>query len=119
MARLKKAPNDQTELIMDLREKNIDKVWEKVKYIGFKDIPDITLRYLIFKKAAASFDPYKNNNFIMFFKAYIKYAKMNNEEREHYKFTSNSAIISHIKNNACSPQENLPILIEELLEFIG
>lgn len=119
MARPKGAPNDQGEIIENLKNKNFNKVWESVKYIGYKDMPDVTMRFLIFKKAVNSFDPFRNNNFIMFFKSHIRYSRMKEKERDHFKYTNNSTIISHIKTNVCSPQENLPILMEELLQIIG
>ena len=69
----KKSTNDQGEIIKLLKKKKYNEVWEKLKYVGYGDEPNANRRYLMFKKACNDFNPDKNNNFILFYKNYIKY----------------------------------------------
>lgn len=62
-----KITNDQGELIQLLRNKKYEAAWQKVIQIGIDIYPDMRKRKNIFYEAAASFDPYKNNNFIWWY----------------------------------------------------
>lgn len=119
MGRKKMAPNDQGEIIENLKKKEFNAVWEKVRLVGFKEVPEINTRFIIFNKAAQNFDPNINNNFIMFYKNYLGYFLKNNANLGYYKLTGNSAIIGHMQSIACSPEEEVPVLVKELLSFEG
>lgn len=67
--------NDQGHIIEACKKGDYLYVWKHVKYIGYKDEPDITSRYLIFRKTFEDFNPERNNNFIWFYKRYIKFLR--------------------------------------------
>lgn len=93
--------NDQIHIIKYIKEKEYVKVWEEVKFIGVKDVLDINERYLIFSKAIRSFDPYINNNFIQFYKKYLKGLRLNKNTT--FIVTTTPLIIQELKNEAISP----------------
>jgi hypothetical protein len=109
--------NDQAKLIEYIKNSDRHHAWEAVKFIGYNDIKDINIRFLVFCKAFERFDPYINNNFIMFYKSALKYAGMSERESEAYKLTSNGNIINTLKIDFCSPKEDLPQIVEDLKEF--
>jgi len=108
--------NDQGEIIKAIKKGNRAYVWDKVKFIGFNDVNDVDTRYLIFNKAFGSFDPYKNNNFILFYKTYLKYER-NNREDDSYFVTNNRTVINTLKSNFISPSEENQELIKELEQW--
>ena len=115
----RKIINDQAELIQAIKDKNRYLAWSKVKHIGIKDIQDPDKRFLIFNKAFKSFDPYRNNNFILFFKNMINFERMSEEDRNVCKFTTNRTVINIIKSNSSAPRDNQPIIVEEISQFMG
>lgn len=113
----KKIKNDQGELIQAIKDGNRSKAWMTVRFIGFKIQPDINERFLIFNKAFDKFDPYKNNNFIHFFMAQIKFDTMREEDRKLCIVTNNRNIINAVKYQQASPKDDLPELTKEVLKF--
>lgn len=109
--------NDQVELIEDIKDGKIAKVWEKVKHVGIKDIPDPMVRFLIFNKVVLSFNPDRNNNFIHFYKQYMNFHKTDEANMKQYKLTNNRNVINLLKTQACSPSDNVPELVRELMSF--
>lgn len=67
--------NDQGHIIEAIIEGNYNYVWEQVKYIGYQDESSPEIRYLIFQRAFHDFNPNINNNFIHFYKRYLKFLK--------------------------------------------
>lgn len=112
MARKKKVENDQAEIILLLKKKKYNHVWELVKFIGYKEEPEVNRRYLIFKKACEDFNPDKNNNFILFFKNYIKYLDFNKDKT--FYTTTNYTFIKQLKNENISPTEDVHPMVEQL-----
>lgn len=115
---MRKVPNDQEEIIELIKEKKYNKVWGKVKYIGLNQIADITKRRLIFSRAVRNFNPYENNNFILFFKNYLRRSN-DGLGNDSFKITTNNKIIKDLKNEAISPTEGgVKTFIENLKTFI-
>lgn len=112
---MKKATNDQVKLIQLLKKKKWNDAWELVKYVGYDDENDITKRYLIFKKACNDFDPAKNNNFIHFYKKYIKYLSFHKDET--FVTTSNYYFIKELKNEHISPSGEESEMVKMLRRF--
>lgn len=109
--------NDQGEIIEAIKNNDRAFVWNKVKFIGFGDVKEIDSRYMIFNKAFGSFDPYKNNNFILFYKTYLKYER-NNREDSTYFMTTNRSVINTLKSDFISPNEENQQLINDLKSFV-
>jgi len=109
--------NDQEDIIEALIQKNYSYVWERVKRVGYKDIADISERYIIFYKTVEAFHPEKNNNFILFYKNRLHFYK--NSKNATYYVTSNRRIISILKNELISPSETCEAskLANELLKW--
>lgn len=114
----RKATNDQGELIQAIKDRDRRKAWQLVKFIGIKENSDANSRFLIFNKAFESFDPERNNNFILFYKNMIGFDFKNRLESETYRFTSNRNIINTLKSHSSSPQEDLPDIIKDIEGFI-
>lgn len=93
--------NDQVEIIQYIIEKKYHHVWERVKFIGIKDVSDINERYLIFMKAAHSFKPEINNNFIHFYKKYLRGLRL--DKNETFLLTNTPSVIRELKNEIISP----------------
>lgn len=111
-----KVTNDQGDIIQALKDKNFRFVWEHVKYVGFKDVPDINERYLICYNAANQFDPEKNNNFILFYKNYLKYFRY--DQNETFRVTSSRVNIKRLKAQAISPTKGSGYkMIDELRKW--
>jgi len=113
----KQIKNDQGELIQLIKEGKTGQVWAKVKAVGAREIPDPVVRFLVFNKAFVSFDPYRNNNFIHFYKNFIKFHVTNEANAKQFKLTNNRAVINALKMQACSPSDDVPPLIQELMSF--
>ena len=45
---MKKATNDQAELIENIKNKQKIAAWNKVKYIGYQDIDNMNMRFIVF-----------------------------------------------------------------------
>lgn len=116
MPRPKSTPNDQGEIIEAMKRGDRNFVWNKVKYVGYNNIPEIDERFMIFNKAFGSFNPYENNNFIMFYKTYLRYEQNNRADNTYY-VTNNRSIINTLKNDFVSPSEENQKLIEDLKSF--
>ena len=112
MARTKKQTNDQGEIIKLLKEKKFNAVWEKLKYVGYGDEQNINRRFLIFKKACNDFNPDKNNNFILFYKNYIKYLDFDKDST--FVATTNYNFIQELKNENISPTNNEHPMVKQL-----
>ena len=109
--------NDQGEIIQLLKDKNFIEVWERVKFVGYADVTDINIRYLLFKKACANFKPDENNNFIHYYKNMLYYHNKAVVSRETNLLSTNNAIVSHLLRHKCSPEEYLEPLVRELEQF--
>lgn len=60
---------------MGKKEKNSEReLWNQVKYIGYKKIPSMATRKLVFFKAYNNYDPEKNDCFVAYYSQYINYA---------------------------------------------
>ena len=88
----KRGTNDQQHIIDALDRGDYDYVWEKVKYIGYKKIPDINERFLIFYDIVSNFDTEKNNNFIQYYSSYIGYSANNSRNS---RITTRRARLKH------------------------
>ena len=108
----KKQPNDQGEIIKLLKKKEWNKVWEKLKYVGYSNEPSANRRYLVFKKACADFDPKKNNNFILFYKKYISYLDFDRDLT--FVGTTNWNFIRDLKNENISPTDDVNPMVKQL-----
>ena len=118
MARKAGVTNDQGELIEFIKKGDRPRAWESIKFVGFNDVQDIEVRFLVFSKVFDSFDPFRNNNFILYYKNQLRYHKMNIYDKSQYKLTSNRTVINILKAYSCSPTEELPEIVEQLQEFI-
>ena len=72
---VKKGTNDQDKIIEAIKKGDYKYAWDHVKYIGINSEKNMNRRYLIFKKAFNDFDAKRNNNFILFYKNYLRYFK--------------------------------------------
>lgn len=113
----KEATNDQGEIIELLKEKSFNKVWGKVKFVGYIEVSDINIRYLLFKKACDAFRPEENNNFIHYYKNMLYYHNKSSISRDTNLLSNNNAIVSHLLRHKCSPEEHLEPLVRELEQF--
>lgn len=102
---MKKVTNDQINIINGIVNKQYDKVWHLVKYIGYKDMPEMQKRYIFFYSIVDDFDYEKNNNFILFYKQRLKYIKI--DENKTFYITSNRTIIGKLINESISPEGEL------------
>lgn len=98
----KKNTNDQEHIINAIKNKDFGYVWNKLKWIGYDDEKDINMRYIIFLRAIKDFNYKKNNNFILFYKNYIKYLRFKNNT---FVFTDNPLVIRKLKNENASPTD--------------
>lgn len=67
---------DQDEIVAAIAEDNPMKVWQHVKFIGYKNMPSIHNRKLVFYRAYKDFDPEVNDNFVWFYTNCVKYQSM-------------------------------------------
>ena len=70
-----KITNDQGHIIEACKNGDTSYVWSQIKYIGVQEEPNPETRYLIFRRAFHDFNPNINNNFIYFYKRYLKFLK--------------------------------------------
>lgn len=99
-----KITNDQQHIIEALAAKNYNYVWEKVKVIGFRLIPDINERYMIFWDVVNTFDYKVNNNFIHFYLSHMTYYKASKHDT--FYVTTNRSVIHALRNENISPSHN-------------
>ena len=92
--------NGQFEILQAIKRKDFLYVWERLKYIGYTDVADMEDRYILFRQAIEMFDPDRNNNFIGFYKRYIKNRR---EKNTTFYITENRNIIKDMKNYNISP----------------
>lgn len=109
--------NDQGELIEQLKNEEYSKAWHKVRFVGVQDEPDIMARFLVFEKAADSFDPEKNNNFIGYYKNFLKFHSIERRDSEQVKVTSNRSVINLMRQQATSPQDDIPDIVNDLMKI--
>ena len=95
----KQGTNDQAHIIEALQRGDYKYVWECVKYIGYKKVPNINTRYMIFYDIVEEFDYEKNNNFICFYKTRLNYYSA--DELSTFYVSRNRNII----NNCCYEKE--------------
>lgn len=93
--------NGQFEILQAIKRKDFLYVWERLKYIGYTDVADMEDRYILFRQAIEMFDPDRNNNFIGFYKRYIKNRR---EKNATFYITENRNIIKSLKNYNISPE---------------
>lgn len=98
----KKGTNDQQHIMDALDKGNYDYVWEHVKFVGFKEIPDIYERYSVFCDIVKSFDTEKNNNFIQYYKSYLKYAASNVMNS---RIIKSNGVLNQVKTETISPTD--------------
>ncbi len=98
----KRGTNDQQHIIDALNKGDYNYVWEKVKYIGYKKMPDINDRYIIFCKKVKDFDTEKNNNFIQWYSQYIGY---NSSNVKNSRITQSRGVLDKCKNEYISPTD--------------
>ena len=97
--------NDQEELIELIKQHDYNQAWQHVKAVGYKTVPDVQERFLIYNTAVRKFDPTMNNNFILFYKNALNRSRFNKYST--YYVTSDKDMINRIKRQATSP-EKLP-----------
>lgn len=66
----------QDEILEAISEDNPMKLWHLVRYIGYKNMPSVHNRKLVFLRAYRDFDPDKNDNFVSFFYNCVKFQSM-------------------------------------------
>lgn len=115
----RKQTNDQGHIIEAIKEGNRHYVWQQVKFIGVSDIREIDERFLIFGKTFDSFDPYRNNNFILYYKKHLNYARMANDDRVYARLTSNRNVINKLKSEVSTPTENNQPIIDDFKLFVN
>ena len=111
----KKNTNDQGHIIEALTRKDYNYVWQQVKYVGYEDEPNINRRYLVFSRTVHDFDPERNNNFIHFYKQYLKYISFSRDDT--FFINDNYRIIQKLKNEHISPSYKQTPLINELKDW--
>lgn len=107
--------NDQGKIIQALKDKDFLYVWEQIKYVGYADVPDVTERYIIFHKACLDFDPYKNNNFILYYKNYLKFLRF--DQNSTFRVTRTRSTIRKLKRQAISPTKQTSEMVDELSKW--
>lgn len=110
----KQTPNDQGKIIKALRNKDYASVWEEVKWIGTGDMADISERRIIFDKCVLAFDPYINNNFILYYKKRLKWNGYSNNVE--CKLASSRRISEELKRQYISPTDKTSSKITEELK---
>jgi len=111
----KRKTTGQEEIIKLLRKKQWNHVWEKVKYVGYGQEPDINKRYLLFKKACQDFNAKKYDNFILFYKNYIKYYGF--DKNLTFTMTSNENFIHELINESISPTDDAHPMVQQLKQI--
>lgn len=99
----KQGTNDQAHIIEALQRGDYKYVWECVKYIGYKKVPNINTRYMIFYDIVEDFDYEKNNNFICFYKTRLNYYSA--DELSTFYVSRNRNIINKLKQEYISPTD--------------
>jgi hypothetical protein len=108
----KKPTNDQQDIIEAIKNNDYAYVWERVKQIGYKDVPDVHERYMFFHKAFLDFDPLRNNNFIHFYKTYLNYLRF--DRNSTFRVTEDRANIRRLKEQSISPTKDAKKIIKDL-----
>lgn len=113
----KKGTNDQGQIIQDIINGKFYKVWDAVRDIGFKEIPDINVRFQVCREAFNSFNPYENNNFIYFYKNRLSFRRQNDRNIKDSHFTSNQVSLSKLKTHSLSPSEDISNMVRDISRF--
>lgn len=66
----------QDELLKAIINKKPMQAWQYVRYIGYKNMPSVHNRKLIFYRAFKDFDPEINDNFVHYYANCIKFQSM-------------------------------------------
>ena len=98
----KRGTNDQQHIIDAIDRKDYGYVWEQVKFVGYKKLPDINDRYTVFNKAIKLFDTELNNNFIQFYLSRIGFAT---SKVKNSRITQSRGVIDRCKNEYISPTD--------------
>ena len=116
---MKKATNDQAELIENIKNKQKIAAWNKVKYIGYQDIDNMNMRFIIFNMTFNKFDPFINNNFIMFYKNALRNVAMSMRNKEEFTMVRTDKIANILKSHWASPKplEDYSPIVQDMLEF--
>lgn len=96
-------PNDQQHIIDALSVCDYAYVWEKVKFVGYKKVADISERYMIFCNVVDKFDYEVNNNFIHFYLQRLTF--YNASRNDTYYVPASRGIISKLKSEYISPTD--------------
>lgn len=99
--------NDQGDIIKYIKNGEYDKVWEKVKFVGYRIIPDMEDRYILFHPIISAFKYKENNNFIKFYLSNLGYIK--SYQNQTFLTTSNRGIIKTLIRQGISPDEEKSI----------
>lgn len=112
-----KITNDQGHIIEAIKKGNRHYVWEAVKFVGTMYLSSIDERFLVFNKAFDNFDPHRNNNFILFYRKYLNYQRMSNNDREFSGLTNNRNVINTLMRELSTPTDDEPPLIKDLKQW--
>ena len=96
---------DQGYIIDALKAKDYAQAWELVKYIGYKTVPNPNERYMLFNDCVLRFNPYENNNFILFYRSQLKFRKF--DQHSTFYVTQSPRIIRILKHEAISPSGDI------------
>ena len=95
--------NDQQHIIDALSVADYMYVWEKVKFVGYKKVPDMNDRNLIFWDVVTKFDYTINNNFIHYYSKHLGY--YSNSKNDTFIIPTSRGVIGHLKSEYISPTE--------------
>lgn len=98
-----KNTNDQQHIIDALSVNDYAYVWEKVKYVGYKKVPDMNERYLIFYSVVDKFKYEENNNFIHYYLQRLTFYSASKNET--YFVPTSRGIIGRLKTEHISPTD--------------
>ncbi len=118
MTKTKQTPNDQGELIELIKQNKFYKVWDIVKFVGYKDIPDVSERMRICRKAMHKFDPEMNNNFIMFYKRYLHFDKTSLGDSKYHSLTQNQTVLNGLKTGLISPSSDVSHILRDVQKIL-
>lgn len=114
---MKQKTNDQQHILDALAIQDYMYVWQQVKYVGYKKVSDINVRYSIFCDVVDTFDYTRNNNFIQFYLTRLSYYCADTNET--YYVSSNRAIIHKLRNENISPSDCKSSKITRILKHWG
>ena len=99
----KQVNNDQGDIIEALDFGDYNYVWDRVKPIGYKIIPDMYERYSIFNDLVEKFKPAENNNFIKWYMSQLKFIQA--DKNETFYLPSSRSVIGKLKKEYISPTD--------------